>query len=76
MMAACFSSGSYTVDKDVVTEFLQYAGNGYQKYLGEKNVITKHYAKHPALMAFGIDNESGDAPISIAPFEPEFIELK
>ena len=29
--------GTYTVDKDVVTEFLQYAGNGYQKYLGEKN---------------------------------------
>jgi len=29
--------GSYTVYKDVVTEFLQYAGNGYQKYLGEKN---------------------------------------
>jgi hypothetical protein len=26
--------------------------------------ITKHYAKYPALLAFGIDNESDDGPIS------------
>lgn len=37
----------------------------YQKYaLRYTDVITKHYAKHPALLAFGIDNESGDGPIS------------
>ena len=26
--------------------------------------LTKHYANHPALLAFGIDNESGDGQIS------------
>lgn len=26
--------------------------------------LTKHYGSHPALIAFGIDNESGDGPIS------------
>ena len=26
--------------------------------------LTKRYGKHPALLAFGIDNESGDGPIS------------
>ena len=37
----------------------------YQKYaLRFTDAITKHYAKHPALLAFGIDNESGDGPIS------------
>ncbi|MDD5148858.1 MAG: beta-galactosidase [Flavobacterium sp.] len=37
----------------------------YQKYaLRYTEAITKHYAKHPALLAFGIDNESGDGPIS------------
>lgn len=37
----------------------------YQKYaLLYTDVISKHYAKHPALLAFGIDNESGDGPIS------------
>jgi beta-galactosidase len=37
----------------------------YQKYaLRYTDSITKHYGKHPALMAFGIDNESGDGPIS------------
>lgn len=37
----------------------------YQKYaLRYTDVITKRYAKHPALLAFGIDNESGDGPIS------------
>lgn len=28
------------------------------------DVITKRYANHPALLAFGIDNESGSGPIS------------
>ncbi len=37
----------------------------YQKYaLRFTDEMTKHYANHPALMAFGIDNESGDGPIS------------
>jgi beta-galactosidase len=37
----------------------------YQKYaLRYTDSITKHYAHHPALIAFGIDNESGDGPIS------------
>jgi len=37
----------------------------YQKYaLRFTDMITQRYAKHPALIAFGIDNESGDGPIS------------
>ncbi len=37
----------------------------YQKYaLRFTDAITKRYANHPALLAFGIDNESGDGPIS------------
>jgi len=37
----------------------------FQKYaLRYTDAITKRYAKHPALLAFGIDNESGDGPIS------------
>ncbi len=37
----------------------------YQKYaLRFTDEITKHYANHPALLAFGIDNESGDGRIS------------
>jgi beta-galactosidase len=37
----------------------------YQKYaLRFTDAISKRYAKHPALIAFGIDNESGDGPIS------------
>jgi beta-galactosidase len=37
----------------------------YQKYAVRfTDVISKRYAKHPALLAFGIDNESGDGPIS------------
>ncbi len=37
----------------------------YQKYaLRYTDSITRHYGKHPALLAFGIDNESGDGPIS------------
>jgi beta-galactosidase len=37
----------------------------YQKYaLRYADSLTKHYGKHPALLAFGVDNESGDGPIS------------
>jgi len=37
----------------------------YQKYaLRYADTLTKRYGKHPALSAFGIDNESGDGPIS------------
>lgn len=37
----------------------------YQKFaLRFTDSLSKHYAKHPALLAFGIDNESGDGPIS------------
>ena len=37
----------------------------YQKYaLRFADTLTKRYGKHPALMAFGIDNESGDGRIS------------
>jgi len=37
----------------------------YQKYaLRYTDEITKRYGKHPALVAFGVDNESGDGPIS------------
>lgn len=37
----------------------------YQQYaVRYTDAITKRYAKHPALLAFGIDNESGSGPIS------------
>jgi beta-galactosidase len=37
----------------------------YQKYaLRFTDAMTKQYANHPALLAFGIDNESGDGEIS------------
>ncbi len=37
----------------------------YQKYaLRYTDTLTKRYGKHPALIAFGIDNESGDGRIS------------
>ena len=37
----------------------------YQKYaLRFTDSLTKQYANHPALLAFGIDNESGDGRIS------------
>ena len=47
----------------------------YQKYaLRYTDVITKRYANHPALLAFGIDNESGDGPISYSePARKRFI---
>ncbi len=39
----------------------------YQLYaLRFADTISKRYANHPALLAFGIDNESGDGPISYA----------
>jgi beta-galactosidase len=37
----------------------------FQKYaLRYTDVLTKRYVKHPALLAFGVDNESGDGPVS------------
>jgi beta-galactosidase len=37
----------------------------YQKYaLRYTDSLSKHYKNHPALIAFGIDNESSDGPIS------------
>jgi beta-galactosidase len=37
----------------------------FQKYaLRFTDALSKRYANHPALLAFGIDNESGDGPIS------------
>jgi len=37
----------------------------YQKYaVRYADTVAKHYGKHPALIAFGVDNESGDGPIS------------
>lgn len=37
----------------------------YQHYaMRYVDTLSKRYAKHPALMAFGIDNEPGDGPIS------------
>jgi beta-galactosidase len=37
----------------------------YQQYaVRYADTITKHYGKHPAVIAFGIDNESGDGRIS------------
>ena len=39
----------------------------YQKYaLRYADTITSRYGKHPALLAFGIDNESGDGQISFS----------
>ena len=39
----------------------------YQRYALEyADSLTRHYGHHPALLAFGIDNESGDGPISYA----------
>jgi len=53
---------------------VQYPNHRYMEDVGDPNYqryairyadsISNHYAKHPALLAFGIDNESGDGPIS------------
>jgi beta-galactosidase len=40
----------------------------YQQYaLRFADALVGRYAKHPALLAFGIDNEPGDGPISYSP---------
>ena len=37
----------------------------YQRYaLRFAKALVEHYARHPALLAFGMDNEPGDGPIS------------
>ncbi len=48
----------------------------YQQYaLRFADALVRHYANHPALLAFGIDNESGDGPISYsATVKARFIE--
>jgi beta-galactosidase len=53
---------------------VQYPNHRYMEDAGDPNFqqyalrftdsISKRYGKHPALLAFGIDNESGDGPIS------------
>jgi beta-galactosidase len=53
---------------------VQYPNHRYMDDVGDPNYqiyavryadsLSKHYGKHPALIAFGIDNESGDGPIS------------
>ncbi|MEI8114844.1 MAG: beta-galactosidase [Bacteroidia bacterium] len=53
---------------------VQYPNHRYMEDIGDPNyqkyallftdAITKRYANHPALLAFGIDNESGDGRIS------------
>jgi beta-galactosidase len=46
--------------------YMEDAGDpDYQRFaVRYADSLSKHYAKHPALLAFGIDNESGDGPIS------------
>ncbi|MDQ8202154.1 beta-galactosidase [Pelagicoccus sp. SDUM812003] len=46
--------------------YMEDAGDpAFQKYaLRFTDALTKRYGVHPALLAFGIDNESGDGPIS------------
>lgn len=46
--------------------YMEDAGDpNFQKYaLRFTDSISKRYGNHPALIAFGIDNESGDGPIS------------
>lgn len=46
--------------------YLEDVGNpDYQRYaLLYTDVLTKRYGSHPALLAFGVDNEPGDGPIS------------
>ncbi|HLN71813.1 MAG TPA: beta-galactosidase, partial [Prolixibacteraceae bacterium] len=53
---------------------VQYPNHRYMEDVGDPNyhkyalrfadALTKRYGKHPALAAFGVDNESGDGPIS------------
>ncbi|HTY00527.1 MAG TPA: beta-galactosidase [Bacteroidota bacterium] len=57
-----------------VNGILQYPNHRYMEDVGDPyyqqyalrfaNALVRHYAKHPALLAFGIDNEPGDGPIS------------
>jgi beta-galactosidase len=63
----------------------QYPNHRYMDDVGDPNyqehalrfadALVQHYAKHPALLAFGLDNESGDGPISYsATVKERFIE--
>ena len=64
---------------------VQYPNHRYMEDIGDPNyqkyallftdAITKRYANHPSLLAFGIDNESGDGRISYSETARErFIE--
>ena len=64
---------------------MQYPNHRYMEDIGDQNyqkfallftdAISKRYANHPALLAFGIDNESGDGRISYSETARErFIE--
>jgi beta-galactosidase len=64
---------------------VQYPNHRYMEDIGDQNyqkfallftdAISKRYANHPALLAFGIDNESGDGRISYSETARErFIE--
>jgi beta-galactosidase len=48
------------------TRYMEDVGNAiYQKYaLRYADALVRHYRGNPALLAFGIDNEPGDGPIS------------
>lgn len=48
------------------TRYMEDVGDpAYQEHaLRYADVLTKRYGRHPALLAFGIDNEPGDGPIS------------
>jgi len=63
-----------TIDMVDVNGDIHYPNHRYMEDVGDPNywkyallyaaAITKRYASHPALLAFGIDNKSGDGPIS------------
>jgi beta-galactosidase len=63
-----------TIDVVDANGDVQYPNHRYMDDVGDPNFqkyalrftdsISKRYGKHPALIAFGIDNESGDGPIS------------
>jgi beta-galactosidase len=64
---------------------VQYPNHRYMEDIGDPmyqnmpcvtDALTKRYGKHPALLAFGIDNESGDGRISYSETARQrFIEL-
>ena len=66
---ACPGTTVVTFDGDTLQPLHRYYNDvgdpGYQKYAVRLAAeMSRRYAKHPALMAFGIDNELGDGSIS------------